>query len=105
MIDIKVETANGSHLELKIDSDENRSLMEILSTHDIGMLAACGGLALCGTCHIMFKSGGDNLPPPTKDELAMLEMLPGAGANSRLSCQVMLSKKLNSSNIKVMPID
>ncbi len=105
MINIKVEADNGSHLELKVDYTEGRSLMEVLSTHDIGMLASCGGLALCGTCHVRFLKGGQYLPSPDENELLMLEMLPDAGADSRLSCQVKLTDDLNNAVIKVMPID
>lgn len=104
MINIKIEADNGSHLELKVNDTEGRSLMEVLSTYDIGMLASCGGLALCGTCHVQFLAGGQNLPDPEQDELRMLEMLPDAGANSRLSCQIKLTDVLNDAVLKVMPI-
>lgn len=105
MISIIVEAENGSHAEIKITDTEDQSLMDILSVQDFGMLASCGGLALCGTCHVKFIKGGDVLPQPENDELQMLDMLPAADKQSRLSCQVKLSDALDGAVIKVMPID
>ena len=70
-----------------------------------GIIAECGGSAICGTCHVYVDAAWiDRLPAPQAAEEAMLdctasERLPG----SRLSCQVLLSEALQGLSVRVPP--
>jgi 2Fe-2S ferredoxin len=64
------------------------NLMEVLKGEGYPILATCGGMALCGTCHVLILEGFDHLPPRTDEELDMLDTLPETFDNSRLSCQI-----------------
>jgi 2Fe-2S ferredoxin len=78
------------------------SLMEFLKGNDYDILATCGGMALCATCHVQVISGFDSLPEISNDEYAMLDTLPNITDTSRLSCQLKLSEEMNGITVKVM---
>ncbi|HET6372103.1 MAG TPA: 2Fe-2S iron-sulfur cluster-binding protein [Candidatus Polarisedimenticolia bacterium] len=50
---------------------------------------ACGGNALCGTCHVRVISGASLLAPPEQAELLRLAEL-ARRPSSRLACQARL---------------
>ena len=64
--------------------------------------ATCGGMALCGTCHVEVLAGPE-LPEPSDDEMAMLESLPVMSQGSRLSCQIRLTSRLDGLVVRLMP--
>ena len=101
MITITVEDIKGTRQQIEIPEDENLSLMEALKKAGYNILAACGGIALCATCHVQVLSGLEKLAPPGEAELIMLDTLPNAAFNSRLSCQVKAVKQLQGSLIRI----
>jgi len=88
-IRIYVQEASGQRRELEAPTDMGLSLMELLKANDYPIQAACGGMALCATCHVEVLAG-PALPEPQDAELDMLETLPHVYEGSRLSCQIRL---------------
>lgn len=101
IITINVEDRDGTVQAVEIPTDVNLSLMEILKASDYEIMATCGGMALCATCHVEVQEGGENLPEPEDNELDMLDTLPDANANSRLSCQLRLTNEDDGLKIKI----
>lgn len=101
MIGITVEDRDGQTRTLNIPADINLSLMEVLKAFDYHIPATCGGLALCATCHVQVLEGWEKLSPATDIELDMLDTLPDAGSDSRLSCQIRLNEQLNGLAVKI----
>ncbi len=101
MIDIHIEDRNGTIQTIAVPTDVNLSLMEILRAAEYDILATCGGIALCATCHVQIKSGAENLPVPQDQELDMLDTLPDAGSDSRLACQLRLSNDNEGLSLKI----
>ncbi len=68
-----------------------------------GIVAQCGGSCSCATCHVYIDEQFLDLLPEMEEEED--EMLEGTTAerlpNSRLSCQVRVSKKLNGLIVKI----
>ncbi len=95
MINIIVEDRNGEQQPVEIPEEISLSLMEVLKASDYNILATCGGMALCATCHVQVLEGLDKLPPPGDEEMDMLDTLPDAGFDSRLACQIRMNENLN----------
>jgi ferredoxin len=102
MIAFEVIDTKGSKQTIEIPGGINLSLMEVLKASDYDVLATCGGMALCATCHIEIKTGGEKLPPPGDSELDMIDTLPNARANSRLACQIRIDEQLNGTCFALM---
>jgi|SRR5690606_1908766 len=101
IIQITVEDQDGETRVLAITADENRNLMEALREADYDILATCGGMALCATCHIEVIEGAEKIGTVTAAELDMLDVLPEANDSSRLSCQIPLSPALDGLKIRI----
>lgn len=94
MINIIIEDRNGERNPVEIPEEINLSLMEVLKASDYDILATCGGMALCATCHVQVLKGLENLPEPGNEEMDMLDTLPDAGFDSRLACQIRMNENL-----------
>ncbi len=95
MIVFEVEDAHGNIQNIEVPEEISLSLMEVLKASEYSILATCGGMALCATCHVEVVNGIENLGSPNDAELDMIDTLPNAGSNSRLACQIRISEQLN----------
>jgi 2Fe-2S ferredoxin len=65
-----------------------------------GIVAQCGGGCSCATCHVYVVSGA--VEAPGEEELEMLELVAAERkANSRLSCQLEVSPKLDGLVVQI----
>ncbi|HYK75800.1 MAG TPA: 2Fe-2S iron-sulfur cluster-binding protein [Daejeonella sp.] len=101
MIQFTIEDRNGEQQQLEIPEDISLSLMEVLKASGYNILATCGGMALCATCHVQVLEGLDALPPAHDEEMDMLDTLPDAGFDSRLACQIRVNENLNGSLFRI----
>lgn len=70
---------------------EGWSLMQGATANGIdGILGECGGSCACATCHCYVEESRlGELPPPSENELAMLENVAAERRpGSRLACQI-----------------
>ncbi len=95
MINITIEDRNGEQQPIEIPEEISLSLMEVLKASDYNILATCGGMALCATCHVQVIKGLEDLPQAGNEEMDMLDTLPDAGFDSRLACQIRINENLN----------
>ncbi|MCK1547223.1 (2Fe-2S)-binding protein [Bradyrhizobium sp. 179] len=82
----------------RVETSDGESAMQAATRHGVdGILAECGGNAMCATCHVYVdESWLARLPAMADEEDALLEgtaseRLP----NSRLSCQIHLTPALD----------
>src|ERR1041385_4079006 len=101
-ITIYVENSDGSQTPLQAPTDMGLSLMEFLKGNEYDILATCGGMALCATCHVSVLKGSENLHEISNDEYAMLDTLPNITDTSRLSCQLKLNPGMDGLVVKIM---
>ncbi len=102
MISFKVEDKAGVVNTVEVPEEISLSLMEVLKASDYPVLATCGGMALCATCHVEVKEGIEKLGAANEVELDMIDTLPNARSNSRLACQIRISEKLNDALFLLM---
>jgi 2Fe-2S ferredoxin len=82
----------------QIEASVGESAVQAATRQDInGILAECGGNAMCATCHVYVDEAWlARLPAMSSDEDALLD---GAAAerqaSSRLSCQIKLAADLD----------
>lgn len=100
-ITITITDKNGQTQTLQAPADLGLNLMEFLKANGYPILATCGGMALCATCHIEVLKNYDALPEPSTDELNMLDTLPEIFPTSRLSCQIKLTEQTPDLEIKI----
>ncbi len=94
LITFQVEDFHGKVETISVPSGINLSLMEVLKASEYSILATCGGMALCATCHVEVKRGEDKLSQPNDIELDMIDTLPNATETSRLACQIRIEENI-----------
>src|SRR4051794_405592 len=88
----------------RIDAGAAETVMLAATSHGVaGILAECGGNAMCATCHVYVEDSWlDRLPAMTGEEDALLD---GAAAerrpNSRLSCQIRITPELDGLGVRL----
>jgi 2Fe-2S ferredoxin len=102
MVGVTFVNRDGS--KTSIDVQEGFSVMEggVRGGVD-GLDADCGGQGACATCHVYVeKAWLPKLPPPSEDELAMLEFaIETDPETSRLSCQILCTAELDGLVVRV----
>lgn len=101
---IRVTTRNGQ--QRVIDAEVGISLMQSLRDNGVDdVLAVCGGCCSCATCHVYVDSAfARQLPPMGEDEQGLLDASNG-GADSRLSCQILVTEAMDGMLVTVAPED
>ncbi|ARP88546.1 2Fe-2S iron-sulfur cluster-binding protein [Bordetella genomosp. 9] len=82
---------------------EDWSLMEAARRDGVeGIVAECGGGAICGTCHVLVHEEWlARLEPASPTEAALLEVVPERSHASRLSCQLIMKAELDGIRVRV----
>lgn len=101
MVTFTVEDHDGNRQTVEAPDDMGLSLMEVLKASEYPVLATCGGMALCATCHVEIVEGENELGHATDVELDQLENLPAYFPTSRLACQIRISPLLEGAVVKL----
>ena len=102
-ITIYIERPEGHKVPLEVPTDMGLSLMEVLKAAEYEILATCGGMALCATCHVdVLEANDDELKEATDAELDMLDTLPEVTDTSRLACQMRISEEMDGMTVRLM---
>lgn len=93
--------------ELALEIRPGTSLMQTITDAGVAdLLALCGGVCSCATCHVYVdESMLDKLPPIDDDQNDLLEFSEHRQPNSRLSCQVRLNHELDGLRVTIAPED
>jgi 2Fe-2S ferredoxin len=94
MAKIKYIEFDGS--EHVVEVRNGLSVMEGAIKNNVpGIDADCGGACACATCHVYVDPAWtETVGPPSAMEESMLDFAEGVESNSRLSCQIKVSDKL-----------
>ena len=90
----------NSHKKLSVE--EGDSILDIARKKDIDIEGSCEGSLACTTCHVLIDEKWINkLAPANEEEKEMLGLLPDIKKNSRLGCQVRLTKHVDGITITI----
>jgi 2Fe-2S ferredoxin len=87
-----------------LSAAEGESLMQAATSAGMtGIVAECGGSAMCATCHVYVDPAWlARLPAPVPNELEMLECTAAERLpESRLSCQIKLTPALDGIVVRI----
>ncbi len=100
---ILVTDTNGQ--QQAIELRPGNTLMHVISDAGFAdLLALCGGMCSCATCHVYVDDACiDQLPPMGEDERELLSISEQRQDNSRLSCQILLSGDLDGLQVTIAP--
>ena len=81
----------------RVNAEPGSTVMEAARANGVnGIVAECGGICNCATCHVYVdEAWKDKLPPPSEEEEDQLDNAFEVRANSRLSCQIKISDELD----------
>ncbi|KAF1742584.1 LOW QUALITY PROTEIN: hypothetical protein MXB_1671, partial [Myxobolus squamalis] len=97
-----------------INARVGSTILQAAIDNNYDLEGACGGILACTTCHVIFDPSWapkNKLPPPTEDELDMLDLAFGLTETfnskllSRLGCQIIVEKKFNGLTLKLPSFD
>ena len=87
---------------LEIPPDIGLNVMEACKANELPILGTCGGIALCGSCHVYVLSD-HHLSDKSDEEEEMLDKLYSTKDNSRLCCQIRVDERIHGLRIKLAP--
>lgn len=94
IVNITYITKDGNKFPVKGKIGDN--VLYLAHRHNIDMEGACEASLACTTCHVYVNSDFvDKLPEATEKEDDLLDMAPFLKENSRLGCQIVLTRDLN----------
>uniref|UniRef100_A0A1A9UGD8 2Fe-2S ferredoxin-type domain-containing protein n=2 Tax=Glossina TaxID=44049 RepID=A0A1A9UGD8_GLOAU len=91
---------DGKRLEVRGKVGDN--ILYLAHRYEIEMEGACEASLACTTCHVYVKDNYLNkLPPAEEKEDDLLDMAPFLRENSRLGCQIILTKDLDGIELEL----
>ncbi|XP_053952713.1 adrenodoxin-like protein 1, mitochondrial [Anastrepha ludens] len=91
---------DGKRTEVKGKVGDN--VLYLAHRHGIEMEGACEASLACTTCHVyVIGKYYDHLPEAEEKEDDLLDMAPFLRENSRLGCQIILTKEMNGMQLQL----
>lgn len=102
----KVNVAMSDGLNSVLDAKDGISLMETLRDNGYDdVIALCGGIMACATCHIYVDEKWiEKVGFPSPEEAEILESSGFRKENSRLSCQIKVNDSFEGMSIALAPM-
>lgn len=101
-VNITIIDREGKEHKVQAPTDMAMNLMEVCKAYELPIEGTCGGMAMCASCQVYIVSKND-LPETQDDEEAMLSEAFYVEENSRLGCQISITKDLEGLVVKLAP--
>lgn len=99
---VNITYINKSGKAIKVRGKVGDNVLYLAHRHEIEMEGACEASLACTTCHCyVLNDYFDRLPTPEEKEDDLLDMAPFLKENSRLGCQIILSKDLEGITLQL----
>jgi ferredoxin len=99
---IKIKDRDGVVHELQAPTDMAMNIMELCKAYELPVEGTCGGMAMCASCQC-YVLNDILLPEMGEDEEAMLSEAFYVNSNSRLGCQIPITKTLEGLELELAP--
>lgn len=104
-ITLNITDRNGQIHTIEAPTDMNMNIMEVIRMYELaeeGTIGVCGGMALCASCQCyvlnnVLKTNRND------DEEAMLSEAYYVKPNSRLGCQINITKEIDGLALEIAP--
>ena len=101
---MKILVTDQEGVEHELEGLDGWRVMEVIRDWGLNIKAECGGAASCATCHVYVDEAFmDKLAPMSEDEEDLIYSTMDKKPNSRLSCQILLSDKLDGLKVTLAP--
>ena len=104
-IKLTIQDRKGQKHNIIAPTDMAMNLMEVIRVYNLvaeGTIGICGGMAMCASCQCYILSK-HKLDPVDLEEEAMLSEAFYVKENSRLSCQIFITKDLDGLELDIAP--
>lgn len=93
--------ADGT-LDKELEAEPGQRLLDVAWAAREPLEGACEGVMACSTCHVIVDAGDfAKLPPASEEEEDLLDLAAHATRTSRLACQIILTKDMESLSVRV----
>ena len=99
-ININIIDRERNKHSIVVPTDMNMNLMEACKSYEFPIEGICGGMAMCASCHVYVNSDS-LLDDVSEDEKAMLSEAFNIKSNSRLGCQIQITKELDGMTFEI----
>ena len=104
-ITLNITDRNGQIHTIEAPTDMNMNIMEVIRMYELaeeGTIGVCGGMALCASCQCYVLNNVLNTER-NEDEDAMLSEAYYVKPNSRLGCQINITKEIDGLALEIAP--
>ncbi len=104
-INITIKDRDGRVHKILAPTDMAMNIMEIVRSYELapeGTIGVCGGMAMCASCQCYIHSK-HTIPEKGEEEEAMLSEAFNVKQNSRLGCQISVTKGLDGLYLELAP--
>lgn len=103
-ITVNIIDREGVTHKLEAPTDMNMNIMEVCKSYELPVEGTCGGMAMCASCQCYLESDHE-LEEQSDDELDMLDQAFNVEDNSRLGCQIPITKEIDGIVLRLAPAD
>jgi 2Fe-2S ferredoxin len=101
-VNIIIKDRDGVLHDVIAPTDMAMNLMEVCKSYELPVEGICGGMAMCASCQCYVLSE-HKLPEIQNEEEAMLSEAFYVKQNSRLGCQIPITKELHGLEVELAP--
>tara|TARA_B100001250_G_scaffold138972_1_gene119009 strand:- start:12497 stop:12826 length:330 start_codon:yes stop_codon:yes gene_type:complete len=106
-INLFITDRDGKTHKVIAPTDMAMNLMEVIRSYELapeGTIGVCGGMAMCASCQCYINSN-HALDEMQEDEEAMLSEAFNVKENSRLGCQISVTKEMEGLSFELAPAE
>ena len=103
MVAVRFYKADGT-LDREVEANPGQRLLDVAWAAGQPLEGACEGVMACSTCHVIVDQADfAKLPSASDEEEDMLDFAAHATRTSRLACQILLTRELESLTVRIPP--